>query len=70
MTIDHKAIGVTKEYKVNFEGVINFIGSQSREAKSRAIQRWADDFMENVEVELSPNYVLKDQRNLSQKLLF
>ena len=49
MTINHKAIGVTKEYKVNFEGVINFIGSQSREAKSRAIQRWADDFMENVE---------------------
>ncbi|MGD1981739.1 MAG: excinuclease ABC subunit UvrA [Flavobacteriales bacterium] len=49
MTIDHKAIGVTKEYKVNFEGVMNFIGSQSREAKSRAIQRWADDFMENVE---------------------
>jgi excinuclease ABC subunit A len=49
MTIDHKAIGVTKEYKVNFEGVINFIGSQSQEAKSRAIQRWADDFMENVE---------------------
>ena len=49
MTINHKAIGVTKEYKVNFEGVINFIGSQSREAKSRAIQRWADDFMENVQ---------------------
>ena len=49
MTIDHKVIGVTKEYKVNFEGVINFIGSQSQEAKSRAIQRWADDFMENVE---------------------
>ena len=49
MTIDHKAIGVTKEYKVNFEGVINFIGSQSRDAKSRSIQRWADDFMDNVE---------------------
>ncbi len=49
MTIDHKSIGVTKEYKVNFEGIINFIGSQSREAKSRAIHRWADGFMENVE---------------------
>ncbi len=48
MTIDHKAIGVTKEYKVNFEGVINFIGTQSRDAKSRSIQRWADDFMDNV----------------------
>ncbi len=49
MTIDHKAIGVTKEYKVNFEGVINFIATQSAEAKSRSIQRWADDFMDNVE---------------------
>ncbi len=48
MTIDHKAIGVTKEYKVNFEGVKNFIASQSAEAKSRSIQRWADDFMDNV----------------------
>lgn len=49
MTIDHKGIGVTKEYKVNFEGVVNFIESQSKEAKSRTIQRWADDFMDHVE---------------------
>ena len=49
MTIEHKAIGVTKEYKVNFEGVKNFIASQSKDAKSRSIQRWADDFMDNVE---------------------
>lgn len=48
MTIEHKAIGVTKEYKVNFEGVIHFIANQSKDAKSRTIQRWADDFMENV----------------------
>ena len=48
MTIDHKAIGVTKEYKVNFEGVVNFIDSQYRDTKSRTIQRWADDFMDNV----------------------
>ena len=61
MTINHKAIGVTKEYKVNFEGVINFIGSQSREAKSRAIQRWADDFMENVECSSCKGARLKKQ---------
>ena len=48
MTIDHKAIEVTKEYKVNFEGVVNFIDSQYRDTKSRTIQRWADDFMDNV----------------------
>lgn len=49
MTIEHKAIGVTKEYKVNFEGVKNFIENQSKDAKSRSIQRWADDFMDHVQ---------------------
>ena len=48
MTIEHKAIGVTKEYKLNFEGIINFIESQGKEAKSRSIQRWADEYMEHV----------------------
>ena len=48
MTIEHKAIGVTKEYKLNFEGIINFIEAQGKDAKSRSIQRWADEYMENV----------------------
>ena len=50
MTIDHKAIEVCKEYKVNFEGVVNFIDSQYRTPRERTIQRWADDFMDNVVV--------------------
>ena len=48
MTIEHKAIGVTKEYKLNFEGIINFIEAQCKDSKSRSIQRWADEYMENV----------------------
>ncbi len=48
MTVEHKAIGVTKEYKLNFEGIINFIENQSKEVKSRSIQRWADDYMDDV----------------------
>ena len=48
MTIEHKAIGVTKEYKLNFEGIINFIEAQGKDSKSRSIQRWADEYMENV----------------------
>ena len=48
MTVEHKAIGVTKEYKLNFEGITNFIENQSRESKSRSIQRWADDYMDDV----------------------
>ena len=48
ITVEHKAIGVTKEYKLNFEGITNFIENQSRESKSRSIQRWADDYMDDV----------------------
>lgn len=48
MTVEHKAIGVTKAYKLNFEGITNFIENQSRESKSRSIQRWADDYMDDV----------------------
>ena len=47
ITVDHKNIGVVREYKLNFEGVLNFIENQSKDAKSRSIQRWADDFMVN-----------------------
>lgn len=48
MTVEHKAIGVTKQYKLNFEGITNFIENQSRESKSRSIKRWADDYMDDV----------------------
>ena len=48
MTVEHKAIGVTKEYKLNFEGIISFIENQSKEVKSRSIQRWADEYMDDV----------------------
>ncbi len=48
ITVEHKAIGVTKEYKLNFEGITNFIENQSRESKSRSIQRWAEDYMDDV----------------------
>lgn len=48
MTVEHKGIGVTKAYKLNFEGITNFIQNQSRESKSRSIQRWADAYMDDV----------------------
>ena len=48
LTLEHKDIGVTRKYNLNFEGLVHFIEHQSSEAKSRSIQRWADDFMDNV----------------------
>lgn len=43
--VQSKALGVTRRYKITWEGLRNFIESQSKEAKSRSLQRWATDYM-------------------------
>lgn len=44
--IQSKTLGVTRKYRVDFEGIVNFIESQHIDSKSKSIQRWADGFME------------------------
>ena len=41
-------VGITRKYHINFEGIINFIESQAQETKSKSIQRWAENYMEQV----------------------
>ncbi len=43
--VQSKALGVTRRYKITWEGLRNFIETQSKEAKSRSLQRWATDYM-------------------------
>ncbi len=38
-------LGVTSEYKLNFEGIINFIQNQEDNGSSTGIKRWAANFM-------------------------
>jgi excinuclease ABC subunit A len=47
--IESKTAGVTKEYKIDFEGISNFIKSQHDESESTSIKRWAKDFMDEVD---------------------
>ena len=48
-TVASKTLGVTKEYKIDFEGISNFIKNQYDENSSTAIKRWAKEFMdENI----------------------
>jgi excinuclease ABC subunit A len=47
-TINSKTAGVTKEYKIEFEGISNFIKSQHDDSESTSIKRWAKDFMDEV----------------------
>lgn len=43
--VPNKTMGITRTYKIDFEGLSEFIQNQAKEVKSRTIQRWADGYM-------------------------
>ncbi|MEN2413339.1 excinuclease ABC subunit UvrA [Flavobacterium mesophilum] len=47
-SINSKDLGVTREYKIDFEGISNFIKNQYDESSSTTLKRWAKDFMDEV----------------------
>ena len=46
--VKRENLGITSTYKINFEGIINFIEDQNNEEASAAIARWAGSFMNHV----------------------
>jgi excinuclease ABC subunit A len=48
-TVNSKALGVSRNYKIDFEGVANFIESQYENAESTSLKRWAKDYMDKIE---------------------
>jgi len=44
-----KVAGITKNYKIDFEGIINFIKNQFEESESATIKRWAKEFMDEID---------------------
>ena len=46
--VKRETLGITSTYKINFEGIINFIEDQNNEEASAAIMRWAGSFMNHV----------------------
>jgi len=46
--IESKTLGVTKEYKIEFEGIAEFIRNQYDESGSSTIRRWAKEFMDEI----------------------
>lgn len=45
-SIASKTLGITRDYKIGFEGILNFITNQFSESNSASIKRWAKDFMD------------------------
>ena len=48
-SVESKTLGVTREYKIDFEGVANFIESQYQNAETTSLKRWAKDYMDKIE---------------------
>ncbi len=46
--VDSKTLGVKRSYKIDYEGISNFIKNQFDEAGSTAIKRWAKEYMDRV----------------------
>ncbi|MEO0526915.1 MAG: excinuclease ABC subunit UvrA, partial [Bacteroidota bacterium] len=47
--IDSKTLGVKREYKIDYEGISNFIKSQFEQAESSSIKRWAKEYMDKIQ---------------------
>ncbi len=47
-SVESKTLGVTRDYKIDFEGVANFIENQYKSAESTSLKRWAKDYMDKV----------------------
>ena len=46
--VKRETLGITSTYKINFEGIVNFIESQNNEDAPASITRWANSFMNHV----------------------
>jgi excinuclease ABC subunit A len=44
-SVKKENIGITREYKIDFEGIVNFIEDQYKESNSASIKRWASEYM-------------------------
>ena len=59
--VESKTLGITKEYKIEFEGISHFIKNQFDESSSTSIKRWAKEFMDEIECPVCEGSRLKKE---------
>ena len=62
-SITSKDLGVKREYKIDFEGIENFIKAQNSNTESKSIRRWASSFMDENECDECEGSRLKNEVN-------
>ena len=60
-SLESKALGVTRDYKIEFEGVANFIESQYKNSETTSLKRWAKEYMDKVECDSCQGSRLKKE---------
>lgn len=59
--VESKVLGITKEYKIEFEGISHFIKNQFDESGSTTIRRWAKEFMDEIKCPVCEGSRLKKE---------
>jgi len=44
-----KTLGITRNYKIDFEGIVTFLQNTFEDNESKSLQRWAKDYMDHVD---------------------
>lgn len=59
--VSSKSMGITRNYEIDFEGIINFIQSQYNNSDSTSIKRWAKGFMNEMKCKTCQGQRLKKE---------
>lgn len=59
--VDSKSLGVKRTYKIDYEGISNFIKNQFEEAASTSIKRWAKEYMDKITCPSCSGFRLKKE---------
>ena len=60
-SVESKVMGITKDYKIDFDGIANFLKNQYENSDSQSIKRWAKEFMDDVECPVCEGARLKKE---------
>src|SRR5690606_33944772 len=46
--VSSKTLGITRSYKIDFEGIASFIENTFHENESKELKRWAKEYMDKI----------------------
>ncbi len=47
--VESKTLGITRNYKIDFEGIVTFLKNTFEDNESKSLKRWAKDFMDHLD---------------------